>query len=83
MIEMGEQNVKGKGKGKQPDEQKEEILTEEQEIQRWRRGCFRELLPDLPNDDIEVLVHSLASPHDLKRLLSQGCSPEIAYKILA
>lgn len=83
MIEMGGQNVKGKGKDKAPRQEAEEALSEEQEVQRWRRSCFRELLPSLPNDEIEVLVHSQASPHDVKPLLAKGCSEEVAAKILA
>lgn len=57
--------------------------SEEEKIDGWRRSQFRKLLPEeIGNEEVEALVESSASPHDLDDLLKKECRPDLAVKIL-
>jgi hypothetical protein len=48
-----------------------------------RRIRFSQIFPDgWPADEIEQLVGSSVSPHDVEELLQKGCPPELVKEIL-
>jgi len=57
--------------------------TEDERVEKWRLERFSELLPDTSEEFIQLLStnHEIA-PADLSRLLENGCSPDLAIKIL-
>jgi hypothetical protein len=58
-------------------------LPESEKIDHWRRERFKELVPDSPEEYIDLLssTHDIA-PSDLQSLLDKGCPPQLAIRIL-
>lgn len=55
------------------------LTGEEREVEDWRYRMFREL--GLRPDDAAQLAHSHVDWHEVKRLLENGCSPELVLRI--
>lgn len=62
-----------------PDKKQEEV----ENLFTYKFDCFVKLLgPDWPLDDIHALTESDTYHGDLKSLLDNGCSKELAIRIL-
>ncbi len=59
-------------------------LSEEQKVAHWRFESFQKLLPKEYDElKISILVCSDSSPHDLEKLIKEGCEIDLAVEILS
>jgi hypothetical protein len=56
-------------------------MDEDAQLRLWLLKCFRDLGFD--RAQAEFLYLAAIDWHEMERLLSEGCSPELAEKILA
>lgn len=62
----------------------EEVVEEKQlnEVEIWRRDHFKQILPSVSGEDIQLLVDSDASPHDALDLRNRECPDHLIVRIL-
>lgn len=59
------------------------LEKDKEELHKFMFSNFSEILgEDWSIDDINALIEAGVSRHDLEKLLQQGCSKELAVKIL-